>query len=484
MYDVVIIGGGVIGTMIARELSKYRLNIALAEKGEDVSIGATKANSGIIHGGYDANNKKLKGYFSRRGNELFDELEKELNFGFKRVGSMVLAFSEEELKRLEKLKENGIKNGVKNLEIIDKRKIKELEPNISEDIKYALYCKGAGVASPYELAIALMENAITNGVELFLNFEVDSIEKNENFIVKSKEKELETKYIINCAGVYSDRIAKMVGIDDFSIIPRKGEYILFDKGYGDLINHVLFQCPTKEGKGVLVSPTYHGNLLIGPDANEILNREDVSTNRENLNSILEKARKTYSDFDLKKVIRSFSGIRATSSTGDFIIGKTKVKNFINCAGIDSPGLTSSPAIGRHIVEIIRELEGYLEENREFKPYRKAIVERKDKKEMKSFKEIVPLVNLAEGNENRIVCRCEQVIEKEIIDALNRGIKVLSIDGVKRRTRAGMGVCQGGFCGSRVRKIIANYYKIPEEEVLEKGQGSNFIPKREGRFFWK
>ena len=485
MYDVAIIGAGVIGCAVARELSRYNLNIAVIEKTEDVSTGSTKANSGIIHGGYDADHKKKKGYFSRKGNQRFDQLEKELNFGFSRCGSLVLAFSEEELEKLEEIKLNGEKNGVNDLSIIDADEIQSIEPNVSKDALYALYCPSAGIASPFEFCIALMENAIHNGAELFLNNEVKSIQKeNDSFSVITNKKRFEAKYVINCAGVYSDKVSQMAGIGGFQINPRKGEYLVFEKGTGTMINKVIFQCPTKKGKGILVTSTYHDNLMIGPDAQDIRDKEDTTTSIEALEHIIDEARKSVPDFDTKKIIRSFSGIRASSSLKDFIIEETTLKGFINVAGIESPGLTSSPEIAVYVSDILKKsgLEMFPKEN--FDPYRKAIIEKKPKDAMISMKEAMPFINLPLGDPDRMVCRCEQVSEKTIRDSLDRGIKVDSLDGVKRRTRAGMGVCQGQFCSSRVREVIADHYHISEDSVIERGPGSSSFPERVGNMVFR
>ncbi|MGM0379702.1 MAG: NAD(P)/FAD-dependent oxidoreductase [Bacillota bacterium] len=483
MKDIIIIGAGVIGCAIGRELSKYDLDILILEKENDVSQGASKANSGIVHGGYDAKHGTNKGYFSRKGNQLYDKLNKELNFGFERCGSLVLAFDKQEVNSLYKLKENGIKNGVNDLKIISKEEILKMEPHVNKDVKKALYCPSAGIASPYELTIALAENAISNGVNLKLKTEVISIEKNkDSFNVYTKNTDtlekntFNSKYVINCAGAYSDKISKMVGIDDFHIIPRRGEYIVLNKNQGYLANKVLFQAPSDKGKGILVTKTFHGNLMIGPNAQEMDDPSEIGTNLENLKYIVKKARKTVKDFDLKYTLRSFSGIRATSSKHDFIIGETNVDNFINVAGIESPGLTSSPAIAKHIKDIITKLEPNIKLDPDFDPTRKAIIVPKDE----NFDGEID----HENPEKNIICRCEKVTEAEIIDAINRGIPIDSLDAIKRRTRAGMGPCQGTFCGPRVKKLITKETGLDPEDISWRGKGSSSLPPREDRTFWK
>lgn len=458
MYDVCIIGAGVVGCNISRELSKYNLNICVLEKENDVSCGASKANSGIVHGGFAEKHGTLKAKLCVEGKKMYKSLQEELNFGYRNQHSLVIAFTEEEMEKLKELYENGIKNGVEEMEIIDGKRVRKLEPNINEEVIGALYCKSSGVTSPYEFTIALAENSIENGVDIKLESEVKAIDKIESgFLVKTDKETIECRYVVNAAGVYSDKIAKMVGADNFYIIPRRGQYILFDKGEGELSKNVIFQVPTKEGKGILVTRTYHGNLMIGPNAEEVTNRENVETTEETLKYIVKTARKSIPSFNTKKIITSFSGIRATSDKRDFIIEESKKKGFINVSGIESPGLTSSPAIALMVVDILKNGGLNLEKKDNFNPYRRPIIIKKDE----SF------------NGEHIICRCEKVTEEEIIDALNRGIKVKSIEGIKRRTRAGMGRCQGNYCGPRVRAIIARELNISEDEVLKK---ENRLPR--------
>lgn len=467
MYDVLIIGAGVIGTSIARELSKYKLKVALIEKTKDVSNGASKANSGIIHGKYAAKHGSLKAEMCSKGREYFPELEKNLNFGYRKTGALVLGFEENDLKSIEELKENGIKNGSEPefLKILKGEEIQKIEPKINKETKYALYDPEVGICSPYEYTIALAENAIKNGVDLFLENEVIDIKKDEDiFVINTNKKTYNNHIVINCAGVNSDKIAHMIGADNFKITPRKGQYIIFEKNSGKKIKNVIFQLPTKKGKGVLVTSTYHGNLMIGPDSQEIFSRDDKGTDIESLKYIVETAEKSVPDVLDNKMIRSFSGIRATPNTGDFIIEESQTNNFINVAGIESPGLTSSPAIARKVVNIIKtKIEINKKEN--FDPHRKPIIIKKnmsnDEVKEKLFIESTP---------EKIICRCEQVTEGEIVDALNRNIFISTLDGVKRRTRAGMGYCQGKFCGPRVKELIARENDISKDEIT-KSDGS-------------
>lgn len=462
VYDITIIGAGVVGASIARELSRYSIRICLIEKEEDVTTGASKANSGIVHGGYSAKYGTLKGELCGKGNRMYEQLNKELNFGFRRTGALVVGFSEEDKTKIRQLYENGLKLGSDDLEIIYKDRIKEIEPHISEEVTTALYSKSVGVTSPYEFTIALVENAIMNGVELKLETEVTSIEiKDEYFNIKTNNGNIDSKYVINAAGLYSDKIARMIEADNFKICPRRGQYILFGKDQGHLVNTVVFQVPTEKGKGILVTTTYHGNFMIGPNAEEIDDKDDVATTIESLENVIETARKSIKDFDIRRALTSFSGIRAVSSTGDFVIEESRVKGFINVAGIDSPGLTSAPAIALKVVDIVKASGLELREKPHFNPYRKPLIRIKDESFYGRIDDKEP--------ERNIICRCEKITEAEIVDALHRGIPIKSIDAVKRRVRAGMGNCQGNFCRNRVAAIIARELKIPIDEVSVRGK---------------
>ena len=467
MYDVLIIGAGIIGSSISRELSKYNINIALLEKTKDVSNGASKANSGIVHGKYAAKNGTLKAKMCSEGREYFPQLEKELNFGYRKTGALVLGFEDEDVDSIEQLKENGIKNGSDpdSLKVLKGDEIQKIEPNINPEAKYALYDPEVGICSPYEMTIALAENAIKNGVKLFLENEVQSIKKGRDyFIVETDKDSFQSKIVVNCAGVNSDKVAKMVDADNFKINPRKGQYIIFEKNSGKKVENVIFQLPTKKGKGVLVTSTYHRNLMIGPDSQEIFSREDKGTDIESLKYIVDTAKKSIPDILENKMIRSFSGIRATPSTGDFIIEESSVDNFINVAGIESPGLTSSPAIAKKVTNIVKD-KIEMKDNKNFDPYRKPIIIKKNL----SNDEVKERLFI-DSSPEKIICRCEQVTEEEIVDALNRNLFISTLDGIKRRTRAGMGYCQGKFCGPRVKELISRENDIPEDKIT-KSDGS-------------
>lgn len=498
LYDVAIIGGGVIGAFIARELSRYRLRTVLLEAENDVAMGATKANSGIVHGGYAEPQESLRGKLCYPGRTEFARLEEELRFGFRVTGSLVLCLDRAELPLLEALLERGRRNGVPDLSILSREEVREMEPRVNPEVVGALYCKGAGVASPYELAIALAENAVANGAEIKLNSPVARIESRDDGFaltitrrseaaggagVGAGESGVLARYVINAAGVYADRVARMIGDEDFTIHPTKGQYILFARGTGTVVRNVLFQMPTRKGKGVLVTSTYHGNLMIGPDAQDGTGPSDTGTDLTSIRAILERARLTVKDIDLTKFLRTFSGIRAVSSTGDFVIGPSRLyRRFIHVAGIQSPGLTASPAIARMVIDILAE-QGlpvgaaarpeHL--NPGFTPFRKPVIRPKTM----TMKEAVRRTGLPAGDPERIVCRCEQVTEGEIIDALSRGIPVASIDGVKRRTRAGMGWCQGTFCRPRVAELLRSRLGLEVPQGLDiEHSGVNRVEKED------
>lgn len=449
-YDVIIIGAGIVGTSLARELTRYHTRVLVLEKEADVSMGATKANSAIVHGGYAEKYTTLKGKLCYQGRTQFKKLDEELNFGFRETGALVVTM-EENREILEMLLQNGERNGLTDLRILDAEEIRTLEPALSPDVKYALYCEGAGVCSPYGMCIAMAENAVMNGAVLELSSEVTSIGKEgETFLVRTEKEEYRGRLVVNAAGVYSDRVSKMAGVGGFRILPRSGEYLLFARGTGKPIHNVIFQLPTKFGKGVLLTSTYYGNLLIGPDARDEEEKDDTSTHLERVAEILRQAKVLYDRINPMQFIRSFTGIRARSSTADFIIEETEVKGFVNAAGIQSPGLTASPAIAQMLVGILKDAGLELVRNERFNPSRKPVVVYK---KLRPLKEIQHLIDLTEGNPDRMVCRCEQVTEGEIVDALHREVAVRTVDGVKRRTRASMGWCQGDFCRKRIIGIM-------------------------------
>jgi len=470
VYDVAIIGGGVIGCTIARELSRLKLKTVVLEKENDVASGSSKANSGIVHGGYDCTPGTLKARFNVEGNTMFDDLSQTLDFPFRRNGSMVLAFDQDEIQHLEKLLMQGIKNGVNNLEIINREAALRLEPNLSDEVAAALLIPSGGIVCPYEMTFAFAENAAENGVEFRLNFPAESVEKQAGFFsVAGPAGEVRARILINAAGLYADVINNMLSQSRFTITPRRGEYCLLDKTEGELVTHTLFQLPTKAGKGILVSPTVDGNLLLGPTSQDIGDKELKTTTREGLQAVLLAARRDVKSLPAGKIITSFAGLRAIDETGDFIIGRSPdVENLINVAGIASPGLTSAPAIAVHVAGLVRELT-QAEPNPDFHPVRKAFPRFRHMSDEQRNRAIAK-----NPDYGYVVCRCEQVTKAEILAAMRGPIGVRDVDAIKRRTRAGMGRCQGGFCMTRVSEIIAQELGIPLNEVTKNGGGTNLL----------
>ena len=472
-YDVAVVGAGVIGSLIARELSRYNIKTALIEKCSDMAMGTSKANSAIVHAGFDAKPGSLKAKLNVEGTSLMPELCKKLSVPFKAIGSLVVAFSDDETETLNELFERGNKNGVPGLEIYDSAKLHEVEPNISPEAKSALWAPSAGIVCPYELTIAAVENAVINGVDFIRNFEVKSIEYSDNsFNVSNGTDTVATDVVINAAGVYCDEIASLIGDTSIQTTPRKGEYMLCDKSIGKLANHTIFQCPSKMGKGILVTPTVDGNLLLGPSALDIEDKDDVSTSAETLSGILETAKKSVPCLTTREVITSFAGLRAHCSRNDFIIEPSeKNDKFINVAGIESPGLSSAPAIALYVKDIVLKIinagvkSDFVEEREEPVRFRHLTNE-----ERKSLIEKKPAYG-------RIICRCETITEGEILDAIHAPAGARDVDGVKRRTRAGMGRCQGGFCGSKVVELLARELGVEINEITKCGGKSKILYER-------
>lgn len=470
IYDICIIGAGVTGSLIARELSKYHIKVCLIDKESDVAMGTSKANSAIVHAGYDAKPGSLKARLNVRGNEMMGDITEKLYVPFKRIGSFVLAFDEDDMEQINTLYDYGIQNKVPHMKILNKEEILKMEPNISDKVIGALYAPTAGIVCPYELTLAAAENAVDNGVQLILDCAVNDIEKTEeNFILDTTQGKINSRYIINAAGLYSDTISAMVGDESFEINPRKGEYLLLDKRQGDVVNKVIFQPPTVLGKGILVTPTVDGNLLLGPTAENIMDKEDIATSSIGLNKVIEGATKSIPTVNTRDVITSFAGLRASSNIGDFIIEESsKVKGFVNVAGIESPGLSAAPAVSEYVIGILKSMDIELVEKDEHIP-RKPVYRFREMDEQDRV-ELIKL-NPLYGN---IICRCETITEGEIVDCIHRSIGASNLDAVKRRTRAGMGRCQGGFCTPRVVDIIARELNISKEEVTKMGGRSKVL----------
>lgn len=464
MLDVIVIGAGVMGAAVSRELSKYKLNIMVLDKENDVSNGTSKANSAIVHAGYDAKEGTLMAKYNVLGAGMYEDLCKEIGAPYKNVGSYVLAFSEEERKHIEKLYQRGLTNGVPQMEILEKDEILRREPNINKNVVAALYAGSAGIVGPWEFTIKLLENAALNGTEVLVDAEVSNIEKLQDSykVILKDGRSFETKVVINAAGVYADKINDMVSKNHFEIHPRIGEYYVLDKVQGKLTNSVLFQCPTIMGKGILVTKTVHGNIMVGPTAEDVESKDYVGTTAHGLEDIRRQAEKTISGINYRDSIRNFTGIRAESSTGDFIIGEVNdAPNFFNIAGTKSPGLSSAPAIGVDVAKMVVEKLGAVKKE-EFKQNKPQIhfIELSPEEKAEVIKK--------DPRYGRIICRCESITEGEIVDVIHRMVGARTVDGVKKRCRPGTGRCQGGFCGPRVQEILARELgKELNEIVLDK-----------------
>ncbi len=466
MYDIAVIGAGVVGGMVARTLASYQLKLCILEKNHDVAMGASCANSAIVHAGFDAKVGSLKAKLNVRGSEMMETVCRELGVKYRNNGSLVIGFTEEDRETVRELCERGNANGVKNLKVVDAEELHAIEPNVSKNATCALWAPTGAIVCPYELTVASVGNAMDNGAELLLDFDVTDIaDKGDYYEITSPAGKIKAKYIINAAGIYSDAVAKMVGDDSFTVHPRRGEYVLLDKECGGLVSHTIFRTPSKMGKGILVSPTVDGNLLTGPTSVDMEDKEDKSTTPEGLANVMKEALENVDGVMFNKTITSFCGLRAVGSTGDFIINMPKAR-FLNLAGIESPGLSSAPAIGEYTVELLREAGLALEKNPDYQPLRAAA---------HAFRE----ASIEEKNEiikkdpayGRIVCRCETVTEGEILAAIRTNPKPRDLDGVKRRTRAQMGRCQGGFCSPYIVEMLAKEMDIPYESVTKFGGNS-------------
>lgn len=468
MVDVVIVGGGVCGCSLLYELSRYKLSAVLVEKENDVSVGTTKANSAIVHAGYDPHPGTKMARYNVEGNALVKELCEKLDVPYQQIGSLVLAFDADQDALVRELFDRGTQNGVPGMKVLSAEEVREMEPNVSPEVTSALYAPSAGIVSPWELAIALAETAVKNGARVELNSEVTAIQPIDGgFRVTAGGKEIDTRFVVNAAGIWSDKINDMAAPHTFTVSANKGEYFLLDKSQGTLVNHVIFQCPSKVGKGVLVSPTVHSNLIVGPNA-EDAEKDDLGTTGDGLAFVRKMALRSVPDINFRDSIRNFAGLRANTEIDDFLVGETDQKGFFNIAGIKSPGLTSAPAIARDMVRMLGEAGLALDPKETFV----------DERHVVRFKHLSHEERAAAIAKNplygQIVCRCETITEGEIVDALHRPLPPCSIDGVKRRCGSGMGRCQGGFCGPRVQQIIARELGIPQEAVMMDRAGTAVI----------
>ncbi len=473
MYDIIIVGAGVIGCAVARELSKYNAKILVIEKSEDVCAGTSKANSAIVHSGYDAKNGTLKARFNVEGNRMMEAVCKELDVPFKRIGSLTVCTEADRIGELDQLRERGERNGVEGLRVLDRGELLKIEPNIGDEVVGALLAPTAGIVCPFKLTIAYAENAAVNGAEFRFDTAVSKIYADSGvWHVVTEDGEYTAKAVVNAAGVYSDVFNNMVSEKKLHITPRRGDYILLDRAAEGHVKHTIFQLPTKLGKGVLVTPTVHGNTIVGPSAVDIDDRESTATTAEGIDSVIAKSALSVKNLPTRQVITSFAGLRAHGDRHDFVLGEPEdAKNFFNCAAIESPGLSAAPAIGVYIAGLIKD-KLCLTENEDF------IAERKDilNPSKLSIEERNELIK-NEPAYGTIVCRCESVTEGEILDAIRRPVGARSLDGVKRRTRAGMGRCQAGFCSPKVMEILRRELGVDLREVTKSGGDSYIVNAR-------
>lgn len=469
-FDVAIIGAGVVGGLIARELMRYELKVCLLEKEYDVAMGATRANSGIVHAGFDAEVGSLKAKLNVAGSKIMKQVTDELGVKYKNNGSLVVGFSNADREHIEKLVARGIANGVEGVRLVEQDELRTIEPNISDSATCALYAPTGAIVCPYELCIASIGNAMDNGADLICNFKVEKIEKsNDEYIIHSEDEAISAKFVVNAAGLYADEIAKMVGDDSFTVKARKGDYILLDRECGHMANCTIFRVPNEMGKGILVSPTVDGNLLLGPTSVNIDDKTDKSTSASDLAKIMAKASENLKvSVPFGKSITSFCGLRAYGSTGDFII-RPACDRFINVAGIESPGLSASPAIAQYVLELLKNEGIHLVENKNFNPIREA----KHAFREGTLEEKNAII-ARDSSYGRIICRCESISEGEILDAIRSNPRARDIDGVKRRTRAGMGRCQGGFCAPYVMELIAKENGVDFASVTKSGGNSLMV----------
>ena len=469
-YDVIIIGAGVSGSAIARELSRFEAKIAVFEKEPDLCEGTTKANSGICHSGFDAKTGTLKARLNVEGNQMMEQLSKDLDFPFVRNGSLVVALQGDSMEQLELLQKRGTQNNVMGLQVLTGEQVREMEPHISDEVIGALYAPTGGIVCPFGLNLALAENANQNGVEFSFDTTVEKIESfGEMWKITTNKGIFYTKSVVNAAGIYADVFHNMVSETKLEIIPRRGDYCLLDKSVGPFVTKTIFQLPNEMGKGVLVSPTTHGNMIVGPTAIDINDKEGTNTTQRGLDFLIEKANHTVTGLPIRQVITSFAGLRAHEKNGEFCIGEVEdASNFYDCAGIESPGLTASPAVGKYLAEMISNRLG-LAKKANFVEKRKGILN----PQKLSLEERNQLIQ-EQPAYGTIICRCEMVSEGEILDAIHRPLGARTLDGIKRRTRAGMGRCQSGFCAPRTIEILERECNQNPESIMKSGKHSPLI----------
>ncbi len=463
-YDAIIIGAGVSGCAVARELSRFELSVLVVDRESDVGEGTSKANSAIIHAGFDAVPGTLKARLNVEGNAMMDALSEQLDIPFRRNGALVVCWREDQMPILQELMERGERNGVPGMKLLTGDEARALEPRLQDDVYAALFAPTSGVVCPFEMTLAFAENACENGVQFSLSTEVEGIDRADGrYTVHTTKGDFTARCVINCAGVYADRVHDMACDHAFSITARKGEYMLLDKNAGGTVSRTIFQIPSDMGKGVLVTQTVHGNLLVGPTADDIEDKEDLATTRASLDAVKRVASLSVKDIPFNQVITSFAGLRATGDTGDFIIGEDERNpGFIDVAGIESPGLSSAPAIALYVRELVGKVLP-LEEKVGFNPVRRG-VPKLNQMSLEARKRLIE----QRPDYGQIICRCESISEGEILDSIRRPLGAKTLDGVKRRVRAGMGRCQAGFCSPRVIEILAREQSIAYGDVKKNG----------------
>jgi glycerol-3-phosphate dehydrogenase len=468
LFDVAIIGCGVIGAATAFELSKLMLKVVVLEKENDVAMGASRANSAIIHAGYDPKPGTLMARLNVQGNAMAQELCARLCVEYEKIGSLVLAFNESEMQTVWELYARGVANGVPGVTVLSAEQVRAMEPHVSDKVVGALYAPSAGIICPWDYVLAFAETAVRNGVEIRRNTKVQGIEKKDGYYrIFTNAGTVDAQYVVNAAGVESGLIHEMVAEKTFAIHPNRGEYYLLDKCEGARANHVLFQCPNEDGKGVLVSPTTGGNLIVGPNAEGVEEPERVNNTAQGMAFVRDKALKSVPTINFRNSIRNFTGIRANPDCDEFQIG-VAAERFVDLAGIKSPGLTSAPAIALYALELLKGC-GLRAELKE-----KPITTRKKLR----FRMLSDAEKTAAIKRNplygKVICRCETITEGEIVDAIHSPLPPCSVDGVKRRAGSGMGRCQGGFCGPRVVDILARELPTDRMDVLQDGAGSRIL----------
>ena len=469
-YDVIIIGAGVTGSMIARVLSMYDVRICVVEAASDAAAGASRANSGIVHAGYDAKPGSLKAKFNVLGSAMMPRIAADLDVPYSNCGSLVVSFNEENDKSLQTLYDHAQQNGV-HVELIGKERVLEMEPMFSPKVRSALYAPTAGIICPFSLTIAALENAAGNGAAVLFDSRVSAIARTDGgYTVTAGGRNISARYIVNAAGMYADEISRIAGAEEFTIRPRKGQYIIFDTAMPAKVNNVIFGAPTKKGKGVLFAPTVYGNMLAGPTAEDIADKDDKTTTGGGLAYVMSGAVRYVPGIESRYAITEFAGLRSVPSTGDFIIGESKcVPGFVNVAGIESPGLTSAPAIAEHVVDILQSIGLTTAQNSKAVRTRKAIEVFANATDERK-KELIA----QDSRYANVVCRCEHVTEAEIIQSIHRPCGARTVDGVKFRAGAGMGRCQGGFCLPRVMDILAREIGCAYDDVTKSGGGSYIL----------